>query len=76
MVVIAIVAAAGWLALYLGCAAATWAARVTAEQAPPGITEPGRLALAVATDGAPAYGACRVSGGRAYRSWRPRPAPA
>jgi hypothetical protein len=36
-----------------GAALAAWAARVTAEQAPPGITEPGRLALGVATDGAP-----------------------
>jgi hypothetical protein len=36
-----------------GAALAAWAARVTAERAPPGITEPGRLALAVATDGAP-----------------------
>lgn len=100
MVAIAIVAAAGWLALYLGFAAVTsdqrlrrgirrfrldggppdlvirhwwltgtlgrsdrltvagaalaaWAARVTAQQAPPGITEPDRLALAVATDGGP-----------------------
>ena len=36
-----------------GGALAAWAARVTAQQAPPGITEPGRLALAVATDGGP-----------------------
>jgi hypothetical protein len=36
-----------------GAALAAWAARVTAEQAPPGITEPGRLALGVATDGGP-----------------------
>ncbi len=36
-----------------GAALAAWAARVTAEQAPPGIAEPGRLALSVATDGAP-----------------------
>jgi hypothetical protein len=36
-----------------GAALAAWAVRVTAEQAPPGITEPGRLALSVAADGAP-----------------------
>ena len=36
-----------------GAALAAWAARVTAQQAPPGITEPGGLALAVATDGGP-----------------------
>ncbi len=36
-----------------GAALAAWAARVTAQQAPPGITEPDRLALAVATDGGP-----------------------
>ena len=36
-----------------GAALAAWAARVTARQAPPGITEPDRLALAVATDGGP-----------------------
>jgi hypothetical protein len=36
-----------------GAALAAWAARVTAEQAPPGIAEPGRLALSVATDGGP-----------------------
>jgi hypothetical protein len=36
-----------------GAALAAWAARVTAEHAPPGITEPGRLALAAATDGGP-----------------------
>jgi hypothetical protein len=36
-----------------GAAMAAWAARVTMEQAPPGITEPDRLALLAATDGAP-----------------------
>jgi len=36
-----------------GAALAAWAARITAQQAPPGITEPDRLALAVATDGGP-----------------------
>jgi hypothetical protein len=36
-----------------GAALAAWAARVTAERAPPGIAEPGRLAVAAATDGGP-----------------------
>src|SRR5690242_8048015 len=36
-----------------GAALAAWAARVMAERAPPEISEPGRLALAVATDGGP-----------------------
>jgi hypothetical protein len=36
-----------------GAALAVWAAQVPAERAPPAITEPDRLALAVATDGGP-----------------------
>jgi len=72
MVAIAIVAAAGWLALYLGCAAITSDRRLRRgirrlrkmrgdgeagggppDLGDPGIREPGRLALAVATDGGP-----------------------
>src|SRR6516165_6480344 len=72
MVAIAIVAAAGWLALYLGCAAITSDRRLRRgirrlrkmrgdgeagggppDLGNPGIREPGRLALAVATDGGP-----------------------
>jgi hypothetical protein len=61
-VAVAVLVALAWLTGMLGlgdrltvagAALAAWAARVTAEQAPPGITEPGRLALAVATGGGP-----------------------
>ena len=61
-VAVAVLVALAWLTGMLGrndrltvagAALTAWAARVTAQQAPPGITEPGRLALAVATDGGP-----------------------
>ena len=61
-VCLAVLVALGWLTGMLGrndrltvvgAALAAWAARATAVQAPPGITEPGRLALAVATDAGP-----------------------
>jgi hypothetical protein len=59
---VAVLVALAWLTGMLGrhdrvtvagAALAAWAAWVTAQQAPPGIAEPGRLALAVATDGGP-----------------------
>jgi len=58
---IAVIVALCWLTGMLGRndrltvtgALAAWAARVAGEQAPPGITEPGRLALAVAAGGGP-----------------------
>jgi hypothetical protein len=62
LLALAVLVALGWLTIMkarndrltvAGAALAAWAARVTAERAPPGITEPGRLALAVATDGGP-----------------------
>jgi len=62
LLALAVLVALGWLTMMkgrndrltvAGAALAAWAERVTAQQAPPGITEPDRLALAVATDGGP-----------------------